>query len=60
MTDGKKAQKLFYSKPIFSKMLNKAKGKQKFVGFYFDNAVEEYNYEYRQLFRLYKDYKSNK
>ena len=60
VTDGKKAQKLFYSKPIFSKMLNKAKGKQKFVSFYFDNAVEEYNYEYRQLFRLYKDYKSNK
>lgn len=60
VTDGKKAQKLFYSKPIFSKMLDKAKGKQKFVSFYFDNAVEEYNYEYRQLFRLYKDYKSNK
>ena len=60
VTDGKKAQKLFYSKPIFSKMLNKAKGKQKFVSFYFDNAVEEYNYEYRQLFKLYKDYKSNK
>ena len=60
VTDGKKAQKLFYSKPVFNKMLNKARGKRKFVSFYFDNAVEEYNYEYRQLFRLYKDYKSNK
>ena len=60
VTDGKKAQKLFYSKPVFNKMLNKARGKQKFVSFYFDNAVEEYNYEYRQLFKLYKDYKSNK
>lgn len=57
VTDGKKAQRLFYSKPIFDKMLNKARGKQKFVSFYFDNAVEEYNYEYRQLFRLYRDYK---
>ena len=60
VTDGKKAQKLFYSPLIFKKMLKKAEGKQKFVGFFFDNAVEEYNYEYRQMMKLYRDYKNEK
>ena len=38
----------------------KAESKQKFVSFFFDNAVEEYNYEYRQLPKLYRDYKNNR
>lgn len=57
VTDGKKAQKLFYSPPIFKKVLSKAEGKREFVGFFFDNVVEEYNYEYRQMPKMYRDYK---
>ena len=58
VTDGKKAQKLFYSPVVFKKVLSKAEGKREFVSFFFDNVVEEYNYEYRQVRKMYRDYKA--
>ncbi len=60
VTDGRRVQKLFYSKTLFKKILKKANGKKRFVSFFFDNAVEEYNYGYRQMSKLYKDYKRGK
>ena len=56
-TDGKKAQKLFYTPAVFKRVMKRAEGKQRFVGFFFDNMVEEYNYPYRKLLKLYRDYK---
>ena len=60
VTDGKRAQSLFYSRALFQGFLNKARGREKFVGFFFDNVVEEYNYGYRQMAKLAKDYKKSK
>lgn len=55
--DGKKAQKLFYTPAVFKRIMKRAEGKQRFVSYFFDNMVEEYNYPYRQLLKLYRDYK---
>lgn len=55
--DGRKAQKLFYTPAVFKRIMKRAEGKQKFVGYFFDNMVEEYNYPYRRLLKLYRDYK---
>lgn len=56
--DGKKVQKTFYSSPIHQLFLNKVKGRNGLVSYFFENMVEDYRYEYRDLHRLYRDYKN--
>ena len=56
--DGKKVQKTFYSAPVQKLFLGKVKGKNNLVAYFFENMVEDYRYDYRDLHRLYKDYKS--
>ena len=59
--DGKKVQRTFYSPPIHKMFLKKVEGKSKLVSFFFEQMVEEYRYDYREMRRLYGDYKkSNK
>ncbi len=58
--DGKKMQKLFYKPSIHQKLFRKVKGNRRFVTFYFDNQVDEYRYTYRQMSKLYKEYKKTK
>lgn len=56
--DGRHAQKLFYSPLVYKNVMKKLNGNGKIVSFYFDNMVEEYRYEYRDLGKLRKDYRS--
>ena len=55
VNDGRKAQKLFYTPVIHKKIIDKIRNSSGgFVGFYFDNMVDEYRYDYRSLPTLYK------
>lgn len=56
--DGKKVQKAFYAKPVQRMFLNKVKGKDDLVSFFFENMVEDYHYAYRDLRRMLDDYRS--
>ncbi len=59
--NGKKVQRTFYSQPIHKMFLKKVEGKEKAVSFFFEQMVEDYRYGYREMRRLYGDYKkSNK
>lgn len=58
VNDGKKAQKLFYTPAVHKRILERIKNSSgSFVGYYFDNMVEEYRYDYRSLRKLLNDYK---
>ena len=57
--DGKKVQKTFYSSPIHKLFLKKVVGKSKLVSFFFEEMVEDYRCEYRDIRRLYTDYKNS-
>ena len=57
--DGKKVQKTFYSFPIHKLFLNKVVGKSGMVSFFFEEMVEDYKCEYRDIRRLYTDYKNS-
>ena len=56
--DGKHVQNLFYSPAIYKTVMKKLKGNDRIVSFYFNNAVNECRYEYRDLRKLRKDYRS--
>ena len=58
--EGNKVQKLFYSPKIHKIVLDKLEGKHQLVSFFFENQVEEYHYEYRHIFQMYRDYKKTK
>lgn len=55
--DGKKVQRTFYSQPIHKMFLKRVAGKEKAVSFFFEQMVEEYRCGYREMRRLYGDYK---
>ena len=56
--DGAKVQKMFFSTAIQRTFLNKVRGKTGLVSFFFENQVDEYKYSYRDIHKLYGDYKS--
>ena len=56
--DGKKVQKKLYSTPVQKIVFNKLKGKEGLVRALFENLVEDYRYEYRDLSRFFIDYKN--
>lgn len=56
--DGAKVQKLFFSTAVQRTFLNKVKGKKGLVSFFFENQVDEYKYAYRDIRKLYGDYKN--
>ena len=58
--DGKKAQKAFFSGPTHKMLLNKMKGKNEFISFFFEKMVDEYIYGYRDGRKIYSDYKNKK
>lgn len=58
--DGAKVQKLFFSSAVQKTFLNKVKGKKRLVSFFFENQVDEYKYAYRDIRKLYGDYKKSK
>ena len=55
--DGGKVQKLFFSSAIQNTFLRKVEGKKGFVSYFFENQVDEYKYDYRNINKLYSDYK---
>ena len=57
--EGKKVQKFFYSPTIHKMVLKRLSGKNRAVSFFFENQVEEYHYEYRNILQMYRDYKKN-
>lgn len=56
--DGAKVQKLFFSTAVQKTFLNKVKGKKGLVSYFFENQVDEYKYAYRDIRKLYGDYKN--
>lgn len=58
--DGKKVQKTFYSSMIQKMFFERVKGNRRVVTYFFDNMVDEYRYDYRQMPKLYKDYKGSR
>lgn len=57
VNDGNKAQKMFFSPLIQKTFLSKVKGRKGLVSYFFENQVDEYKYDYRNISRLYADYK---
>lgn len=58
--DGAKVRSLFYTPAFHQKILKKINGNSRAVGFYFDNMVNHYRYTYRNILRLYGDYKKSR
>lgn len=56
--DGKHVQKLFFAPSIQQRLLEKVKGKNRFVSYYFDKQVDDYRYEYREMRELVAAYKN--
>ena len=57
--DGKKVQNLFFSSAIQKMFLDKVKGKDRLVSFFYDNMVDEYHYDYGNIKKMYGDYKNS-
>ncbi|MBQ3284091.1 MAG: FAD-dependent oxidoreductase [Ruminococcus sp.] len=55
--EGKKVQKIFFSSAVQKVFLKKVIGKNGLVGFFYDNMVDEYNYDYKNIRKMYGDYK---
>lgn len=55
--EGKKVQKLFFSSAVQKVFLQKVRGKDKLVSFFYDNMVDDYRYAYSDVKRIYDDYK---
>lgn len=55
--DGKRVQKTFYSPPVHKMFLKKVAGKSRLVSYFFEQMVEEYRCDYRDIRKLYNDYK---
>ena len=58
--DGRRVQKLFYHPAVHSRLLHRVQGNSRAVRFYFDAQVDDYRYTYRQMHKLYKDYKRSR
>lgn len=58
VSDGYSVQRIFFSSAVQKLFLNKAKGKNELVSYFYDNMVDDYNYDYRHIRKLYSDYKS--
>ena len=54
---GKRVQRLFFSSAIQKMFLDKVRNKTRFVGYYYDNMVDYYRYDYRGFRKLIRDYK---
>ena len=57
--DGRKVQKTFYSPLIQKAFLKKVQGKNELVGFFFEQMVDDYHREYRDIRKLLSDYKES-
>ena len=55
--NGTKTQKLFFSRITQKMFLNKLEGRSGFVSFFYDNMVDEYRYDYRDISTMHHDYK---
>ena len=55
--EGKKVQNIFFSSMVQKVFLNKVKGKNNLVAYFYDNMVDEYRYDYRDIKKMYSDYK---
>lgn len=58
--DGRKVQKALYSPIPHRAFLHKVRGNSRVVAYFFENMVEDYRYTYRELPRLFADYKRKK
>jgi len=57
VNDGRKVQKTFYSPMIQKIFLKKVEGKSDLVAHFFEQMVEDYRYEYRDVRKLYGNLK---
>ncbi len=57
VNDGKKAQKTFYSPMIQKIFTSTVKGRSGLVAYFFEQMVEDYRCEYRDIRKLLTDYK---
>ena len=55
--EGKKVQNIFFSSMVQKVFLNKVKEKNGLVAYFYDNMVDEYRYDYRDIKKIYSDYK---
>lgn len=55
--EGKKVQRTLYSPLPHRAFLHKVRGNERVVSFFFENIVEDYRYTYRELPRLFGDYR---
>ncbi|MBQ3418215.1 MAG: geranylgeranyl reductase family protein [Ruminococcus sp.] len=58
--DGARVRNIFYSPAFHQKIMRKINGNGRVVGFYFDHMVNHYRYTYRNIPKLYRDYKNGK
>ena len=58
--DGYKVQKIFFSSAVQKVFLKKIEGKKEIVSHFYDNMVDDYRYEYKNIRKMYSDYKSAK
>lgn len=58
--EGLKVQHALYSPLPHRAFLHKVKGNDRVVQYFFENMVEEYRYAYRDLPKLFSDYRKNK
>lgn len=54
--EGKKVQKIFFSSAVQKVFLKKVIGKERLVSYFYDNMVDEYNYDYGNIRKMYGDY----
>lgn len=58
--EGRRVQKLFFSSAVQRLFLKKVGNKSRFVEFFYDNMVDYYRYDYRQIRKMCRDYKSGR
>lgn len=58
--EGRKVQRALYSPLPHRAFLRKVRGNSRVVGYFFENMVEDYRYAYRELPRLFRDYRKAK
>ena len=60
ITQGERLQSRFFRPSTLAQFLQRIKGKNGFVGFYCDNQLAVYNYEYAELWKMYFGYRNLK
>lgn len=60
VSEGLKVQHTLYSPLPHRAFLHKVRGNDRVVRYFFENMVEEYRYAYRELPRLFSDYRKSK